>query len=39
MPRLHGALREGLLPGAALAAATGGEPGPVPLVCFGPMIV
>ncbi|WP_425955051.1 CHAT domain-containing protein [Xylanimonas sp. McL0601] len=37
MPRLHGALRDGLPPGAALAAATAAEIEPVPLVCFGPL--
>ncbi|ACZ29656.1 Tetratricopeptide TPR_4 [Xylanimonas cellulosilytica DSM 15894] len=39
MPRLHGGLRDGLPPGAALAAATAGETTPVPLVCFGPLAV
>ncbi|MCL1870395.1 MAG: CHAT domain-containing protein [Promicromonosporaceae bacterium] len=39
MPRLHGGLRDGLPPGAALAAATAAEREPVPLVCFGPLVL
>ena len=39
MPRLHEGLRDGLPPGAALAAATADEPEPVPLVCFAPLLV
>lgn len=39
MPRLHRGLRDGLRPGAALAAAGVDEAVPVPLVCFGPMNV
>ncbi len=37
MPRLHSGLRDGLHPAQALAEAVGGEPDPVPLVCFGPL--
>lgn len=37
MPAFHAALRDGAMPGTALARAVAGEEGPVPLVCFGPL--
>lgn len=39
MPALHEGLRDGLRPGAALARAVADEPEPVPLVCFGPLVL
>ncbi|MFI2103690.1 CHAT domain-containing protein [Isoptericola sp. NPDC019693] len=39
MPALHRGLREGLRPGEALARAVADEPEPVPLVCFGPLVL
>ncbi len=39
MPALHGALRDGVPPGEALARAVASEPEPVPLVCFGPLVL
>jgi len=39
MPVFHGGLRAGALPGEALAAAVANEDEPVPLVCFGPLVV
>jgi tetratricopeptide (TPR) repeat protein len=39
MPALHAELRAGAMPGAALARAVADEPEPVPLVCFGPLVV
>ncbi len=39
MPALHGALRDGVPPGEALARAVAAEPEPVPLVCFGPLVL
>ncbi|MFE5336343.1 CHAT domain-containing protein [Isoptericola sp. NPDC056573] len=39
MPVLHQGLRDGLRPGAALARAVADEPEPVPLVCFGPLVL
>ncbi|MFC8599101.1 CHAT domain-containing protein [Isoptericola sp. NPDC057191] len=39
MPSLHAGLRDGLRPGAALARAVADEPEPVPLVCFGPLVL
>lgn len=39
MPALHRGLRDGLRPGAALARAVADEPEPVPLVCFGPLVL
>lgn len=39
MPVFHGGLRAGALPGEALAAAVAHEDEPVPLVCFGPLVV
>ncbi|GAA1715399.1 CHAT domain-containing protein [Isoptericola hypogeus] len=39
MAEVHVGLREGLRPGAALAAALADEPEPVPLVCFGPLVL
>jgi tetratricopeptide (TPR) repeat protein len=39
MPALHSALRDGLRPGQALARAVADEPEPVPLVCFGPLVL
>ncbi len=37
MPSLHAELRDGAMPGTALARAVADEPEPVPLVCFGPL--
>ncbi|WP_454041296.1 CHAT domain-containing protein [Cellulosimicrobium sp. Marseille-Q8652] len=37
MPALHAELRDGAMPGSALARAVADEPEPVPLVCFGPL--
>jgi tetratricopeptide (TPR) repeat protein len=37
MPALHAELRDGAMPGTALARAVADEPEPVPLVCFGPL--
>ncbi|MFE5293602.1 CHAT domain-containing protein [Isoptericola sp. NPDC056618] len=39
MPALHRGLRDGLRPGEALARAVADEPEPVPLVCFGPLVL
>ena len=39
MPALHEGLRDGLRPGEALARAVAEEPEPVPLVCFGPLVL
>jgi tetratricopeptide (TPR) repeat protein len=39
MPALHAELRAGAMPGAALARAVADEPEPVPLVCFGPLVL
>ncbi|MFE7405570.1 CHAT domain-containing protein [Isoptericola sp. NPDC057559] len=39
MPSLHAGLRDGLRPGEALARAVADEPEPVPLVCFGPLVL
>jgi len=39
MPRLHEGLRDGLPAGEALARAVADEPEPVPLVCFGPLVL
>lgn len=39
MPALHDGLRAGLRPGEALARAVADEPEPVPLVCFGPLVL
>ena len=39
MPVLHQGLRDGLRPGEALARAVADEPEPVPLVCFGPLVL
>lgn len=39
MPSLHAELRDGAMPGTALARAIADEPEPVPLVCFGPLVV
>ncbi|MFD6177922.1 MULTISPECIES: CHAT domain-containing protein [unclassified Isoptericola] len=39
MPVLHVGLRDGLRPGEALARAVADEPEPVPLVCFGPLVL
>ena len=39
MPSLHAELRDGAMPGSALARAVADEPEPVPLVCFGPLVV
>lgn len=39
MPRLHAALRRGQEPAEALARAVEPESEPVPLVCFGPLVV
>lgn len=39
MPALHAELRAGAMPGAALARAVAEEPEPVPLVCFGPLVL
>ncbi|WP_251153527.1 CHAT domain-containing tetratricopeptide repeat protein [Cellulosimicrobium sp. Marseille-Q4280] len=39
MPALHAELRDGAMPGTALARAVADEPEPVPLVCFGPLVV
>lgn len=39
MPALHRALRDGAPPGEALARAVASEPEPVPLVCFGPLVL
>jgi len=39
MPALHAELRDGARPGEALARAVADEPEPVPLVCFGPLVL
>ncbi|QJW37595.1 CHAT domain-containing protein [Cellulosimicrobium protaetiae] len=39
MPSLHAELRDGAMPGTALARAVADEPEPVPLVCFGPLVL
>ncbi|MCB7136789.1 CHAT domain-containing protein [Cellulosimicrobium marinum] len=39
MPALHAELRDGVMPGTALARAVADEPEPVPLVCFGPLVL
>jgi len=39
MPALHAELRDGAMPGTALARAVADEPEPVPLVCFGPLVL
>lgn len=39
MPALHRGLRDGLRPGEALARAVADESEPVPLVCFGPLVL
>jgi hypothetical protein len=39
MPTLHAGLRAGAPPGQALAAAVAQEEEPVPLVCFGPLVL
>ncbi|MEL7975504.1 CHAT domain-containing protein [Isoptericola sp. F-RaC21] len=39
MPGLHEGLRAGMRPGEALARAVADEPEPVPLVCFGPLVL
>ncbi|MTG88144.1 CHAT domain-containing protein [Cellulosimicrobium sp. BIT-GX5] len=39
MPALHAELRDGAMPGTALARAIADEPEPVPLVCFGPLVL
>ncbi|WP_265520621.1 CHAT domain-containing protein [Oerskovia flava] len=39
MPALHAELRDGAMPGVALARAVADEPEPVPLVCFGPLVL
>ncbi|MBD8080541.1 CHAT domain-containing protein [Cellulosimicrobium arenosum] len=39
MPALHAELRGGAMPGVALARAVIDEPEPVPLVCFGPLVL
>jgi tetratricopeptide (TPR) repeat protein len=39
MPALHAELRDGARPGEALARALAVEPEPVPLVCFGPLVL
>ncbi|MBD5786752.1 CHAT domain-containing protein [Cellulosimicrobium terreum] len=39
MPALHAELRDGAMPGTALARAVADEEEPVPLVCFGPLVL
>lgn len=39
MPALHAELRDGARPGEALARAIAVESEPVPLVCFGPLVL
>ncbi len=39
MPAFHAELRDGATPGSALALAIADETEPVPLVCFGPLVL
>jgi len=39
MPAFHTELRDGAMPGTALARAIADETEPVPLVCFGPLVL